>query len=129
MTKYQIAAGARNFFSFHNRALVMHLEIFTQMIYNTPIDWLRKKKEEIHSSFSIICHFLPNPGRFLPVLTFNGRNPLDIFPINSVFGVHGNRGKSGWEASSYGKIQLLYSYKVMQRKMCLESSISIRVFP
>ena len=31
-----------------------------------------------YSRFCIICQFLPIPGRILPVLTFNGRNPLNV---------------------------------------------------
>ena len=29
------------------------------------------------SSFSIIRNFLPNPGRILPALTFNGCDPMN----------------------------------------------------
>ena len=31
-----------------------------------------------HSNFSIICNFLPNPGRILPVLTFNGCDTIGV---------------------------------------------------
>ena len=36
------------------------------------------------------------------------------------FGVRGNREKLGWWASSCAKIQLLWTHKVIQRKVCLE---------
>ena len=38
----------------------------------------RNCKCNLHSSFSIIHHFLPYPGRILPALTSNGLRPLNI---------------------------------------------------
>ena len=35
---------------------------------------------EQHSSYSIFLYSLPNHGRILPALTFNGRHPLNINP-------------------------------------------------
>ena len=28
--------------------------------------------------YSLVRHFLPNPGRILPALTYDGYNPLDV---------------------------------------------------
>ena len=29
-------------------------------------------------SFPLFCNFLPNPGRILPALTYNGSQPLNV---------------------------------------------------
>ena len=38
----------------------------------------RMKSNQIQSRISLLRHFLPNPARILPVLAFNGRNPLNV---------------------------------------------------
>ena len=38
----------------------------------------RQAKFNSHSSFPIFPDFLPNPGRILPALTFNGCDPLYV---------------------------------------------------
>ena len=44
--------------------------------YNSDYSLIAKAPS--YSSFPIFIYFLPNPGRILPVLTFNGCDPLHV---------------------------------------------------
>ena len=82
-----VAFGSEHLIAFKVNSTSLHLDVYNCSkrlasggklgIRHQPISGLLRYNP-IHSSFPIFPHFLPNPGRILPALTFNGCDPLYV---------------------------------------------------